>query len=255
VNHPFRNLRRSAIAAGLGLTLVLGACGGDDDTTAPDPEQTDATSVESSAEASTGAGTDCSPVGEAGPTSTMPAEVPEEYLGALGPVDVCGPALPPLTADDPADDEALGSTAPTLVGVDFEGNPVRIDAAQDGPTMVVFVAHWCPHCNAEIPVLNELRDAGSLPDDLNIVAVSTAPRTDGTHFPPDEWLVDVDWQWPAMADGVDMASGSFIAADAYGVNSFPFITIVDGDGKVAARWSGESAGSDEVIERIESALA
>ena len=26
--------------------------------------------------------------------------------------------------------------------------------ATDGPMMVVFLAHWCPHCNAEIPVLN-----------------------------------------------------------------------------------------------------
>jgi thiol-disulfide isomerase/thioredoxin len=184
----------------------------------------------------------------------VPAEVPEEYLEVLGPVDVCGTALPPLTADDPADDEALGTFAPTLVGVDFDGNPVRVDAAQDGPTMVVFVAHWCPHCNAEIPVLNELRDAGSFPDDLNIVAVSTAPRTDGSNFPPREWLDDVDWQWPAMADGVDIATGSFLAADAYGVNSFPFVTVVDADGKVAARWSGESEG-EETIERLESALA
>jgi cytochrome c biogenesis protein CcmG, thiol:disulfide interchange protein DsbE len=239
----FRHLRRTTIAAGLGLTLVLGACGGDDDTSATTPPESTA---------SPGSG-ECSPV-NGGPTSTMPAEVPDEYLQALGPVDVCGTALPPLTADDPADDEAVGMTAPTLVGVDFDGNPVRVDAAQDGPTMVVFVAHWCPHCNAEIPVLNELRDAGSFPDDLNIVAVSTAPRTDGSHFPPAEWLDDVDWQWPAMADGVDIATGSFLAADAYGVNSFPFITVVDADGKVAARWSGESEG-DEVIERIETALA
>ena len=32
--------------------------------------------------------------------------------------------------------------------------------------MVVFLAHWCPHCNAEIPVLNEWRDSGEIPDGL-----------------------------------------------------------------------------------------
>jgi thiol-disulfide isomerase/thioredoxin len=145
-------------------------------------------------------------------------------------------------------------TAPTLVGVDFDGNPVRVDAAQDGPTMVVFVAHWCPHCNAEIPVLNELRDAGEFPADLNVIAVSTSPRVEGSYFPPAEWLDDIGWEWPAMADGVDLTTGSFLAADAYGVNSFPFTTVIDADGKVAARWSGETEG-DEVIQRIETALA
>jgi cytochrome c biogenesis protein CcmG/thiol:disulfide interchange protein DsbE len=254
VNTPFRNLRRTALATGLGLMLVLGACGGDDDTSSADPDVTEPV-AEPDADTAADTGTDtCSPTGDSGPTSTVPADVPEEYVGAIGAVDVCGTPLPPLTADDPAADEAIGMTAPTLVGLDFDGNPVRVDGAQDGATMVVFVAHWCPHCNAEIPVLNELRDAGRFPDDLNIVAVSTAPRTDGSNFPPAEWLDDVDWQWPAMADGVDIATGSFLAAEAYGVNSFPFITVIDADGEVAGRWSGESEG-DEVIERIETALA
>ena len=253
MNTPFRTVRRTALVAGLGLSLVLGACGGDDDSSSPSTSETTASAApDSSADGPTR--TDCSPASETGPVSTVPADVPDEYVEALGPVDVCGAALPPLTAEEPSDDEALGMTAPTLVGVDFAGNPVRVDAAQDGATMVVFVAHWCPHCNAEIPVLNELRDAGRFPDDLNIVAVSTAPRADGTHFPPDQWFEDVDWQWPAMADGVDLSTGSFLAADAYGVNSFPFVTVVDSDGKVAARWAGESEG-DETIERLEAALA
>ena len=243
-------LRFASFTVVLG-SLVLGACGGDDDSSSPAPSDTTAPAESDTAEAPS---TDCSPASDDGPVSTLPTDVPDEYVEALGPVDVCGAALPPLTAEDPADDEALGMTAPTLVGLDFAGNPVRVDAAQDGATMVVFVAHWCPHCNAEIPVLNELRDAGRFPDDLNIVAVSTAPRADATHFPPGQWIEDVDWQWPAMADGVDLSTGSFLAADAYGVNSFPFVTVVDGDGKVAARWSGESEG-DETIERLEAALA
>ena len=51
--------------------------------------------------------------------------------------------------------------------------------------MVVLLAHWCPHCNAEIPVLNEWRDSGEIPDGLNIVGVSTGASADAPNFPPD----------------------------------------------------------------------
>jgi len=135
------------------------------------------------------------------------------------------------------------------VGTDFSGNAVRVDAATDGPTMLVFLAHWCPHCNAEVPVLNELRDAGSFPDDLNIIAVSTAVSPDRPNFPPSRWIKDVDWTYPVIADGVDLAAGTYLGTAAYGLDGFPFIVLTDADGNVAARWSGESTG-DQIVENI-----
>jgi hypothetical protein len=66
--------------------------------------------------------------------------------------------------------------------------------------MVVLLAHWCPHCNAEIPVLNEWRDSGEVPDGLNIVGVSTAVSADAPNYPPNEWLQEMDWRWPVLAD-------------------------------------------------------
>ena len=49
----------------------------------------------------------------------------------------------------------------------------------------------------------------------------------------------MDWTYPVIADGVDMQRQTFIAADAYGLSGFPFMTLIDSDGKVIARWSGE----------------
>ncbi len=115
--------------------------------------------------------------------------------------------------------------------------------------MVVFLAHWCPHCNAEVPRLNELRDEGRFPEGLNIVAVSTGVNPGRPNFPPSQWFDDMDWTYPVIVDGVDMERETFIAADAYGVDGFPFIMLLDGDGKVVARWSGERE-PDEVIELI-----
>lgn len=257
---PARRAGRRLAVAVAATMLVAAACGGGDDaeadpaagataataTTADDTSATDPPVTDAPA---TSTGSTAVPAAVEGPVSTISPEIPEEFLPAIGPVDLGGAPLPPLESDDVTADPAVGAPAPTLVGLDYDGNPVRVDAAQDGPTLVVFLAHWCPHCNAEIPVLNELRDAGRFPDGLNIVAVSTAANAGRPNFPPGQWLEDKDWTYPAMADGVDVEAQSFIAADAYGVNAFPFVTLIDGDGDVAARWAGERT-ADEWVDLI-----
>jgi thiol-disulfide isomerase/thioredoxin len=147
-------------------------------------------------------------------------------------VTVEGAALPPL--EDPADDAAVGSPAPALRGTDYQGNAVDIVPGTGGPMMVVFLAHWCPHCNNEIPVLLEWRDSGQIPADLQVFGVSTAADEARPNYPPDEWLAERGWDWPVLADDAELT-----AALAYGVTGFPFFTIVDADGNVAARGSGE----------------
>ena len=108
--------------------------------------------------------------------------------------------------------------------------------------MVVFLAHWCPHCNAEIPVINELRDAGRVPAGVNVVAVSTAVSPGQPNFPPSKWLDDKDWTYPAMADGVDMVNETFIASNAFGVTGFPFITLIDANGSGGRPLVGRAPG-------------
>jgi cytochrome c biogenesis protein CcmG/thiol:disulfide interchange protein DsbE len=230
-------------AAVTACCLVLAACGGDDsDAGAAGPD--DSSAVETLPPPSSGGD---------GPNATIDPNLPEEVVDMIGPVEVVGDRLPALPRDGAAGDEAVGLAAPVIVGVDYDGSTVRIDPATEGPTMVVFLAHWCPHCNAEIPRLNELRDEERFPEGLNIVAVSTAINPGQPNYPPDEWLVEKDWTYPVIADGFDLDAGVFIAADAYGVNGFPFVTLVDGDGVVTQRWSGERE-PDEVIETIESSL-
>jgi hypothetical protein len=71
---------------------------------------------------------------------------------------------------------SVGEVAPVVSGMDYTGDAVTIDAAEDGPTMVVLLAHWCPHCSTEISRLNEWRNAGQVPDDLNIVGIQLRGR-------------------------------------------------------------------------------
>lgn len=221
-------IRRSAVLV-VGVALV--ACGGATDTepTSASPQET---AAETAAETA-GDGT----IGD-GPLSTLSPDIPSAFAGGIGPVDVLGEALPELP--DGGDDPAVGRKAPTLVGISTEGDPIRIDMSSGTAKMLVFVAHWCPHCNDEIPRLNAMSEAGGFPPELEIVAISTAAGPDRPNWPPDEWLREtMAWQYPAMFDGMDLVAGTYIAAAAYGVNSFPFVVLVNPDGTVATRWSGE----------------
>jgi len=164
----------------------------------------------------------------------------------LGDVEVIGDALPTFAQGA---DAAVGMTAPVLIGADYDGNPTQVDAVSDGPTMVVFLAHWCPHCNAEIPKLMQLDAEGRIPDGVNVVTVSTGLNPDAPNYPPDQWLADWEWSFPVIADGVPASQSYFLGGNAYGLTGVPFTVLVDGDGIVVGRWAGERS-----VEEIEGAL-
>ena len=113
------------------------------------------------------------------------------------PVTVDGAALP--APPDAGADPAIGLTPPTLQGFTFDGSPIDITPGGRAK-MVVFLAHWCPHCNREIPVLQQWAAAGGVPADLDIIGVSTAVSSQRDNYPPSEWLKAKNWTWPAMAD-------------------------------------------------------
>jgi cytochrome c biogenesis protein CcmG/thiol:disulfide interchange protein DsbE len=172
------------------------------------------------------------------------AELPPDVAAAVRPVEVIGDRLPRLNDSTVAADPVIGLPAPVLIGEGYDGEVVRIDAAESGPTMVVFLAHWCPHCNAEMPRLQQLQADGLFPDGVGLVAVSTGLNPDAPNFPPDAWLIDMNWEVPTLADDIDLERQVFVASDAFGVNGFPFAVLIDADGTVAARWSGERSADD-----------
>jgi thiol-disulfide isomerase/thioredoxin len=218
----------------LGIALI--ASSGDD---GDDPPSTDAPAT---SEADAGESEDVGDENEeAGDGETV-----DGSGGETRPVTITGDPMPPLGSAD--DDPAVGLQAPVLDGEDFDGAAVTIGEPADGPTMVVFLAHWCPHCNDEIPELIALDEEGRLPDGLNVVGVSTAANPDGENYPPSEWIVEMGWPWPIMVDSVGSE-----AIIAYGGTGFPFTVMLDEDGVVLARKSG-SGSADEIAEWIETTL-
>ena len=166
------------------------------------------------------------------------------------PVVVTGDPLPAL--DTVVDvDPAIGSAMPVVQGASFDGRPITVGGPTDGPTMYVFLAHWCPHCNDEIPELIELENRDGIPEGVGIVAISTAVDETAPNYPPSDWLVNKNWpsQWPVMADSVE--STSFVVN---GGGGFPYLLIADADGTVLDRASGTKS-AEELATWLEDTLA
>ena len=164
--------------------------------------------------------------------------------GEQQPVVIDGTPLPELAAGD---DPAIGTTPPTLQGSSFDGSPVEV-VPGGTDKMVVFLAHWCSHCNAEVPVLLEWQEAGRVPEGLEVIGVATASDESAPNYPPSAWLEDFGWPWPTLADSADNE-----AAQAYGVSGFPFIVVIGEDGTVKGRFSGEM-GLDDLDQAVREAL-
>ena len=147
-------------------------------------------------------------------------------------VEVSGDVLPVYA--DGAADKAVGMTAPILTGAGFTGN--KIVTTPGAPTLLVFLAHWCPHCQREVPLLVQWNRDGLVPSGVDVIGVATSSDPASPNFPPSEWLAREQFPalWPVMADSAEKT-----AANAFGVSGFPFFVLLDADGKVAFRGSGE----------------
>lgn len=151
-------------------------------------------------------------------------------VSETGAVEVVGAPLPVHAAGD---DPAIGMPAPSLTGRSFDGTAVRI--GDDGtPTAIWFLAHWCPHCQVEVPKIVDLVAGGAIPSGVELYSVSTGADPGAPNYPPSAWLEREGWTIPVLVD-----DGSGEAATVFGLDAFPFLVLVDGDGRVVSRTTGE----------------
>ncbi len=152
-------------------------------------------------------------------------------LGETQPVVVTGASLAELP--DKGDDPAIGQPAPAIAGRDFQGAPVVVTPGDGKAKLMLFVAHWCPHCQREVPLVVKWMSDGSIPKTIDVVAVSTSYKP-AQGNPPSKWLAKEGWSSTIVADDEKST-----AALAYGLTGFPFFTLVDAKGNVVGRDSGE----------------
>lgn len=202
-----------ALAAGIGIGLVIGLVVSRED------------GSDEAAPATTATGT-ASPAND----GATPDVEREADPAAYGTVTVTGTPLPQVV--EGAADVAVGMVVPELRGADFAGNPVEI--TNDGRAkMIVFLAHWCPHCQRETPIIRDWRGTVTLPDNVDVYSVSTLVSADRVNYPPAPWLEAEQWNIPVIADdALDSA------ANAFGLHAVPFWVLVHTDGTLAGRGSG-----------------
>lgn len=153
----------------------------------------------------------------------------------LAPLQLTGGGL-----SDEQSDPTVGSKAPELIGTNFNDEEVAISA--DGkPKAIYFVAHWCPTCQQEIPAIQKLIDAGEVPENLDLYAVTTSTTNTQANYPPQVWLENENFVPPTIRD--DEFS---TAMAAFGGSSFPFVVYINAENKVVARSLGQLPSQDVV---------
>lgn len=147
-----------------------------------------------------------------------------------GGVEVVGTTLSRF--DERSVDLEVGRPAPAFSGPGFDGNLIEVTPGTR-PMVVLFLAHWCPHCQAEVPELQAYIDENGLPEGVDFVAVTTANDASRDNYPADEWLEREGWTPVTIMD--DDASS---ISEAFGLTAFPFYVFLDAEGLVGGRFTG-----------------
>ncbi|MDE0233323.1 MAG: TlpA disulfide reductase family protein [bacterium] len=145
-------------------------------------------------------------------------------------VAVDGDPIPVLAGNVPVgQDIAFGWDAPAVTGSDWMGNPVTIDQADGRPKVIVFLAHWCPHCQAEVPQIQAWLNQTGGSSEVDLYGVATSINRSRPNWPPSDWLDREGWTSPTIMDHNNRA------ATAYGLSAFPYWVAVNAEGKVVYR--------------------
>ncbi len=130
--------------------------------------------------------------------------------------------------------DAAGLAAPQLIAQTLDGDRVQIRPDDGVARVILFLAHWCPHCQVELPKVVDWMAANDVPNGVEILAVSTSVETTATNYPPSAWFEEEGFTGTIIVDSDDGA-----LAQGYGLGSFPFGVAVGADGSVLTRWAGE----------------
>jgi thiol-disulfide isomerase/thioredoxin len=182
-------------------------------------------------------GSGAAPAAPGGPASTA------SFSAAGGGRLVSGTPLPDLV--DGAHDIAVGRRIPAVSGTDLDGRAIRIRPDDGRPKALLFLAHWCVHCQAEVPVVQQWMAAGGPKGAVDVIAIATANDTRRPNYPPKVWLERERWNVPTVLDDADASIGQ-----AFGLSAFPYWVFVDAKGEVVQRLTGELT-----VPEIERAIA
>jgi len=139
---------------------------------------------------------------------------------------------------------SVGTKAPDFTLKTVDGKSYTLSSFKGKPVLLEFFAVWCPHCQAEAKVLNQL-DAAFGPHGMETLAVLASPygknydNSGGT----DLTIVsksDINWftstfnvKHPTLIDP------TFATVNKFGASSYPTLYVLDKNGIVRFANTGE----------------
>ena len=147
-----------------------------------------------------------------------------------GEISVVGDSLPQYAGEND-DNVALGLAAPTFSAPDQNSEIFQLEKNGNSKALL-FLAHWCPHCQREVPVVQRFIDSNGVPPGIDVIAVATSIDRGRDNYPPHDWLANEGWTETQLYD-LDKE-----IATAYGLNAFPYWVFLDKDFNVVARRTG-----------------
>lgn len=171
-------------------------------------------------------------------------EVGAEY----GDPTVEGQGLPIMPPNQTIDATAAGLEYPSVTGQDFDGSTVTIANDDGRAKAIAFLAHWCPFCQQEVPLVQDWIDTTGGDPDVDIYTVSTSMNSGRDNYPPSEWFEREGWTSPVIRD--DNENSVLLN---FGAGGFPFWVFVNSDGTVAVRTAGllETAQFVQILDTLE----
>ncbi len=126
---------------------------------------------------------------------------------------------------------AVGAAIPDFTVKSQEGKTLTKADVIGKPTLMVFFASWCPHCQAEAPRIRQIAQANP---DLNVVMIGVGDRESQSDIYGFQGKYSLPF--PTYADP---AAPLGAAAAAWGIQSYPSLFAVDKNGIVRDVNSGE----------------
>jgi thiol-disulfide isomerase/thioredoxin len=152
----------------------------------------------------------------------------------------CGMALAAPEMIPEQQTEILGTTAPPIEAVTFDGDDFSLEALRGKTVVLSFWASWCGPCRQELPALSELQKTRT---DVTIFAVNV----DRSRPAAENFLRQIPVDLPIIWDNESMAMGQF------GVVSMPTLFVVDAQGTIKYSKTGysQSKGLTELVAALD----
>ncbi|MBQ9069530.1 MAG: TlpA family protein disulfide reductase [Eggerthellaceae bacterium] len=178
--------------------------------------------------------------------SSEASETGVSAQGASAPAQ--SPAVDDSASDAGSSGEENGSSEeepvplPDFTIVDQQNEAVKLSSFHGKPTLVGFWATWCPPCNAEAPLIQELYDTYG--DRVNFVMIDSASDGRDTPSIARDWLEEGDYTYPVYFD----MTGE--AVTTCQIRYLPTMFALDKEGNVLTAFTGalDEKGGTQLVE-------